>query len=208
MKKLLTLALMVIAMNAYAQENKKTTIEVPQWVKNIKFSGYGMLQYQGEDKEGDRHNEFNLRLLRLILDGKIGDFDWRAQIQGTSNAGPGNPTVMLVDLYTEWAKYTPPTPSLRAGIRMQWSLTICPASETVLVKRPAEAVTSACKYKATCSPIPTVVACCTTKWVSITVKVLTPRIKTTRRTSLADCGSCLLMVYALVPLAGQEHVEI
>lgn len=105
MKKLLTLALMVITMNAYAQENKKTTIEVPQWVKNIKFSGYGMLQYQGEDKEGDRHNEFNLRLLRLILDGKIGDFDWRAQIQGTSNAGPGNPTVMLVDLYTEWAKY-------------------------------------------------------------------------------------------------------
>lgn len=55
--------------------------------------------------EDNRHNEFNLRLLRLILDGKIGDFDWRAQIQGTSNAGPGNPTVMLVDLYTEWAKY-------------------------------------------------------------------------------------------------------
>ena len=105
MKKLLTLALMVITMNAYAQENKKTTIEVPQWVKNIKFSGYGMLQYQGEDMEDNRHNEFNLRLLRLILDGKIGDFDWRAQIQGTSNAGPGNPTVMLVDLYTEWAKY-------------------------------------------------------------------------------------------------------
>lgn len=105
MKKLLTLALIVITMNAYAQENKKTTIEVPQWVKNIKFSGYGMLQYQGEDMEDNRHNEFNLRLLRLILDGKIGDFDWRAQIQGTSNAGPGNPTVMLVDLYTEWAKY-------------------------------------------------------------------------------------------------------
>ena len=105
MKKLLTLALIVITMNAYAQENKKTTIEVPQWVKNIKFSGYGMLQYQGEDMEDNRHNEFNLRLLRLILDGKIGDFDWRAQIRGTSNTGPGNPTVMLVDLYTEWAKY-------------------------------------------------------------------------------------------------------
>lgn len=105
MKKLLTLALIVITMNAYAQENKKTTIEVPQWVKNIKFSGYGILQYQGEDMEDNRHNEFNLRLLRLILDGKIGDFDWRAQIQGTSNTGPGNPTVMLVDLYTEWAKY-------------------------------------------------------------------------------------------------------
>ncbi len=113
MKKIMTLALLAIAIGAYAEEpeqadvkqQEKATIEVPQWVKNIKFSGYGMLQYQGEDKEGGKHNEFNLRLLRLILDGKIGDFDWRAQLQGTSNAGPGNPTVMLVDLYTEWVKY-------------------------------------------------------------------------------------------------------
>ena len=47
MKKLMTLALfaMGFALTANAQE-KKTTIEVPQWVKNIKFSGYGMLQYE------------------------------------------------------------------------------------------------------------------------------------------------------------------
>ena len=86
-----------------AQE--KATVELPAWVKNIKFSGYGMLQYQGQDKEGDHTNTFNLRLARFILDGKIGDFDWRAQIQGTNAKGPAEPTVQLVDLYAEWRKY-------------------------------------------------------------------------------------------------------
>ena len=82
---------------ARAQEPAK------QWYDNIKFSGYGMLQYQGQDKEGEKSNTFNLRILRLILDGKAGDFDWRVQLQGTSNTGPGQPTVQLVDLYAEWA---------------------------------------------------------------------------------------------------------
>ena len=92
---------------------QKTTIEVPAWVKNIKFSGYGMLQYQGQDPEGNHSNTFNLRLARFILDGKIGDFDWRAQIQGTNATGPGQPTVQLVDLYAEWRKY--PEFKVRAG---------------------------------------------------------------------------------------------
>ena len=84
---------------ARAQEPAK------QWYDNIKFSGYGMLQYQGQDKEGEKSNTFNLRILRLILDGKAGDFDWRVQLQGTSNTGPGQSTVQLVDLYAEWTKY-------------------------------------------------------------------------------------------------------
>ncbi len=93
------LCLLALAtVSAQAQNEKK-------WYDNIKLSGYGMLQYQGDDKEGDENNSFNLRLLRMILDGKIGDFDWRAQIQGTNSKGPGEPTVQLVDLYTEWVKY-------------------------------------------------------------------------------------------------------
>jgi hypothetical protein len=92
---------------------EKATIEVPAWVNNIKFSGYGMLQYQGQDREGNHSNTFNLRLARFILDGKIGDFDWRAQIQGTNLKGPGEPTVQLVDLYAEWRKY--PEFKVRAG---------------------------------------------------------------------------------------------
>ena len=120
-----TLSLLVVLMlgfsaNALAEEQEvqntqqeKKTIELPQWVKNIKFSGYGMLQYQGQDPEGNHSNTFNLRLARFILDGKIGDFDWRAQIQGTNATGPGQPTVQLVDLYAEWRKY--PEFKIRAG---------------------------------------------------------------------------------------------
>ena len=105
MKKLTILAILLAGciQAALAQESKGT--ELPQWVKNIKVSGYGMLQYQYEDPEGADHNEFNLRLLRFIVDGKIGDFDFRAQVQGTNAKGPGEPTVQLVDLYTEWVKY-------------------------------------------------------------------------------------------------------
>ena len=106
------------SMNAEVQTVQETTqekssIELPAWVKNIKFSGYGMLQYQGQDPEGNHSNSFNLRLARFILDGKIGDFDWRAQIQGTNATGPGQPTVQLVDLYAEWRKY--PEFKVRAG---------------------------------------------------------------------------------------------
>ena len=104
---------------AQAEEQKvqntteKASVEVPAWVKNIKLSGYGMLQYQGQDTEDAHTNSFNLRLARFILDGKIGDFDWRAQIQGTNVKGPGEPTVQLVDLYAEWRKY--PEFKVRAG---------------------------------------------------------------------------------------------
>ena len=87
-----------MAMNVSAQDNK-------QWYDKIKFSGYGMLQYQWQDKDEKQTNTFNLRLMRMILDGKIGDFDWRAQIQGTNAKGAGEPTVQLMDLYAEWVKH-------------------------------------------------------------------------------------------------------
>ena len=115
-----------LTVNAQQEEKKKTTIELPQWVKNIKFSGYGILQYQamdpykkGKDDDGNpileknSSNSFKLRLARFILDGKIGDFDWRAQIQGTNATGPGQPTVQLVDLYAEWRRF--PEFKIRAG---------------------------------------------------------------------------------------------
>mgnify|MGYP002528847134 CR=1 FL=1 len=44
---------------------EKATVELPAWVQNIKFSGYSMLQYQGQDPEGNHSNSFNLRLARL-----------------------------------------------------------------------------------------------------------------------------------------------
>ena len=91
--------LMLVVLSVSAQEKPK------KWYDNIKFSGYGMLQYQAQDKEDAKSNTFNLRLLRMILDGKVGEFDWRAQVQGTNAKGPGEPTVQLVDLYTEWVAH-------------------------------------------------------------------------------------------------------
>ena len=44
MKKLLTIALMAVALTVHAQE--KST----KWYDNVKFSGYGMVQYQASDK--------------------------------------------------------------------------------------------------------------------------------------------------------------
>ena len=61
MKKLMILALFVtgfaLASNAQESDKKKTVIELPQWVKNIKISGYGMLQYQADDKYSSLYDE-------------------------------------------------------------------------------------------------------------------------------------------------------
>lgn len=117
MKKLIVAAMALslsVGVTAQDVDQKKKTIsiEVPQWVKNIKFSGYGMLQYQAQDpykaevdEDGqvtavkNASNSFNIRLLRLMLDGKIGDVAWRAQLQGSGSSA------YLVDLYAEWQKY-------------------------------------------------------------------------------------------------------
>jgi len=99
MKKILTLTLLAIALTANAQDNSA------KWYDHLKFNGYGMLQYQAEDKDGAERNEFNLRLMRMILNGKINDFDWRVQIQGSNAKGPGEATVQLIDLYAEWVKH-------------------------------------------------------------------------------------------------------
>ena len=109
---------MSLALSAYAGDEhgeqekaeKTSVVEVPQWMKNIRLSGYGMVQYQTtyEDKyeeEDDESSTYNLRFMRLMLDGKIGDFDWRTQIQGTNVRGAGEPTVQLLDLYAEWTRH-------------------------------------------------------------------------------------------------------
>ena len=203
-KSLLTMALALLTIAANAQE--KTT----KWYDNIKFSGYGMLQYQGDDKykssigengqfidEKNDVNTFNLRLARFILDGKIGDFDWRAQIQGTNVKGPGEPTVQLVDLYAEWRKY--PEFKVRAGqfkraftfenpthpITQGWySYAMVVNNLSAFGDRTGEK--SRCR--ATCYQMPTDVVCCTTKWVFTMVKELMRRIKTTARILLAVFG--------------------
>ena len=104
-KRILTLLFVsLVTIGTYAQEKK--TIELPAWINNLKLSGYGMLQYQGSDKEGAKENAFNLRLLRLSLEGRIQqDWYWKMQLQINGNISSLNASPRIVDAFAEWQKY-------------------------------------------------------------------------------------------------------
>ena len=81
-----------------------------EWFQNVKFSGYGMVQYQASDKDGAETNGFNLRLVRMSLEGRAHqDFYWKAQMQINGNTydpdNAGKTDIRLVDLFGEWQKY-------------------------------------------------------------------------------------------------------
>ena len=119
MKKLMVLALMALAMTANAQEKKETSdtkstkFEWPQWIQDIKLSGYGMVQYQADDKyststpdQKDHANSFQLRLFRVSLEGRIAkDFYWKGQIQVNGNTSTLGSSPRVVDLFGEWQKF-------------------------------------------------------------------------------------------------------
>ena len=80
--------------------------ETPEWVKSIKLSGYGMTQYQYSNQQNAKDNTFNLRLLRLSLEGRVSnDFYWKAQMQINGNTSTLGSSPRLVDLFAEWQKY-------------------------------------------------------------------------------------------------------
>ena len=120
MKKLLTIALMAVALTVHAQE--KST----KWYDNVKFSGYGMVQYQASDKYSNQtvtaadgtktaeavknhDNGYNLRLVRMALEGRAHqDFYWKVQMQingNTYDPDKSSTDIRLVDLFGEWQKY-------------------------------------------------------------------------------------------------------
>ena len=101
MKKVLIAALMMgAALSSQAQN---------EWFQNIKFSGYGMVQYQASDKDGAENNGFNLRLVRMALEGRAHqDFYWKVQMQingNTYDPDKSSTDIRLVDLFGEWQKY-------------------------------------------------------------------------------------------------------
>jgi len=76
------------------------------WYENVKFSGYGMVQYQASDKKNNHENYFNLRLVRMALEGRAHeDFYWKAQMQINGTTKDDNTAIRLVDLFGEWQKY-------------------------------------------------------------------------------------------------------
>ena len=101
MKKVLLAALMMgAALSSQAQN---------EWFQNVKFSGYGMVQYQASDQDAKESNGFNLRLVRMALEGRAHeDFYWKVQMQingNTYDPDKSSTDIRLVDLFGEWQKY-------------------------------------------------------------------------------------------------------
>lgn len=103
-KHLLVLALGFFCLQSTAQS---------KWFQDIKLSGYGMLQYQAQDKENDKSNTFGLRLARVSLEGRAHDhFYWKVQMQingnifdTTADGKKNSMAIRLVDLFGEWQKF-------------------------------------------------------------------------------------------------------
>ncbi len=103
MKILTTLALAAFAtISASAQENKPQI----QVLSDIKFSGYVMTQFQASDQEDKESNTFNIRMVRMALEGRLmHDFYWKVQMQANGNTSDLGSSPRMVDAFAEWQKY-------------------------------------------------------------------------------------------------------
>ena len=108
MKKILTLALAALSLNAASAQEKET--KKMSVVSDIKFSGYIMSQYQYSDKESNKGekdiNTFNIRMVRAALEGRLmGDFYWKAQVQLNGNTSNLTLSPRIVDAFAEWQHF-------------------------------------------------------------------------------------------------------
>lgn len=103
--------LFLLSISLYGQDkseesSSKKTINLPSWLTDVKLSGYGMVQYQADDKDPKSENSFNLRLARISLDGMIDKkFYWKTQFQFNGNTSSLGASPRLVDLFCEWQQY-------------------------------------------------------------------------------------------------------
>ncbi len=101
MKKRITIVLCMFIINVASAQNL-----LPTWLDNVRLSGYGIMQYQYSSQKGAEANTFNLRMVRLALDGRIlNDFYWKTQVQFNGNTATLGSSPRLVDLFVEWQKY-------------------------------------------------------------------------------------------------------
>lgn len=102
------LALAGLCTAAQAQDNAPKV----KVVNDIKFSGYVMTQYTASGQKYDakglknaENNSFNLRMVRMALDGKFfNEFYWKAQVQLNGNTSTLGSSPRLVDAFIEWQK--------------------------------------------------------------------------------------------------------
>lgn len=103
MKKIASLALAALALtSASAQENTPKL----SGLSDIKFSGYVMSQYQYTDQDSKESNSFNIRMVRMALEGRLmKDFYWKVQLQVNGNTSDLGSSPRMVDAFAEWQKY-------------------------------------------------------------------------------------------------------
>jgi hypothetical protein len=93
----------MLATSVTAQEKKETKLKV---FSDIKFSGYVMSQYQYSSQEGKKSNSFNIRMVRMSLEGRLlKDFYWKVQLQANGNTADLGSSPRMVDAFAEWQKY-------------------------------------------------------------------------------------------------------
>ena len=105
------IALFMFSLFAFTLANAE---EKAKLFSKPKLSGYAILQYQYSGQHEAESNSFNLRMVRLSLDGRIlGDFVYKLQGQINGNTSTLGDSPRLVDAYVEWQKL--PFLKIKAG---------------------------------------------------------------------------------------------
>ena len=103
MKKIASLALAALALTSASAQENTPKLSV---LSDIKFSGYVMSQYQYSDQDSKESNSFNIRMVRMALEGRLmKDFYWKVQLQANDNTSDLGSSPRMVDAFAEWQKY-------------------------------------------------------------------------------------------------------
>ena len=103
MKKIASLALAALALTSASAQKNTPKLSV---LSDIKFSGYVMSQYQYTGQDSKESNSFNIRMVRMALEGRLmKDFYWKVQLQVNGNTSDLGSSPRMVDAFAEWQKY-------------------------------------------------------------------------------------------------------
>lgn len=103
MKKIASLALAALALTSASAQENTPKLSV---LSDIKFSGYVMSQYQYTSQDSKESNSFNIRMVRMALEGRLmKDFYWKVQLQVNGNTSDLGSSPRMVDAFAEWQKY-------------------------------------------------------------------------------------------------------
>lgn len=103
MKKIASLALAALALTSASAQENTPKLSV---LSDIKFSGYVMSQYQYTGQDSKESNSFNIRMVRMALNGRLmKDFYWKVQLQANGNTSDLGSSPRMVDAFAEWQKY-------------------------------------------------------------------------------------------------------